>query len=315
MGFFQDLFGGKSRGATVNVPQFQLPDYAEQVPQELLGLIRQGVGAQVPMPQEYGIASQALQNILGLQPQQFQFPMDAIQQALAAQQALQLQDYQKQIRPMLAQQGQLDSSYYTNLISDFLRNQQAQTYGTTADLLTQQALQNLQLQQYFPQLQSGVAGQLTGLGSNIAGLNLQNIQLPYQTSIPAMQGFLTNVAMPIAGKNLEQANLASQVELNKRQQDLAAKTAANQGIGNFALSTLMGGLGGLSAFGGAGGLSGFAQGALQGAQGISPFQSQLLGSMGTQQQSSYTPQYSNAQINQLMQPIQAPNLRFNWQYQ
>src|SRR3990167_1601157 len=178
---------------------------------EYLGLVRGGVGktltepseyglvsqqlqnllgfqppiTQIGMPQEYGIASQTLQDILGLQPQQFQFPMEDIQRALASQQQLQYQDYLNQIRPLMAQQGQLDSSAYTNLIGKFLQGQQTQTYGTTADLLTQQAQQNLALQQYFPQLRSAVSGQLAGLGGQQADLQRLNAQLQY--SLPEFQ--------------------------------------------------------------------------------------------------------------------------------
>lgn len=163
--------------------------------QNLLGF--QPSITQITTPQEYGIASQALQDILGLQPEEFQFPMADIQKALEAQQAVQLEDYLKQIRPVLAQQGQLDSSYYTNLLGDYIQRQQAQTYGTTADLLTQQALQNLQLQQYFPQLRSGVAGQLAGLGGQQADIQRLNAQLQYL--LPEYQSGILNQLQGVGG--------------------------------------------------------------------------------------------------------------------
>ncbi|HDN59681.1 MAG TPA: hypothetical protein ENF20_06965 [Candidatus Marinimicrobia bacterium] len=167
--------------------QSQIPGWATGLPDETLRYLRQGVGQQIPVPQEYGAASDWLQQALQYQPDKFQYPMEEIQKALQAQQAIQFQDYLKQVRPMMAQQGQLDSSAYTNLIGEYMKGQQAQQYGTTAELLTQQALQNLQTQRWLPEFQTGVAGHLAGLGQQQAALSEANIKLPYQTYIPGFQ--------------------------------------------------------------------------------------------------------------------------------
>ena len=156
------------KGERPSVPQFQLPEYARGLPNETLALIRSQVGKQSAIPEEFDLSSQLLQQLAGTSADQFQFPVQDIQNALASQQAIQLEDFQKQIRPLLAAQGQLDSSAHTNLLSDFLQGQQSQALGTTADVLTQQALNNLQLQQFIPQFQSGIAGQLAGVGGQRA---------------------------------------------------------------------------------------------------------------------------------------------------
>lgn len=167
-------------------PMYELPSWAAGLPEEQLKYIRQFAGqGGLQMPSEYGISSQALQGMLGYQPQQFQFPMEAIQQALDAQQAQQLQQYQEQIRPVLARQGQLDSSSYTNLLDRYLQGQQTSRLGNTANLLTQQAQQNFDLSKWLPQFQSGVAGQLAGVGGQKANVNQLNLTTPFQTYIPA----------------------------------------------------------------------------------------------------------------------------------
>src|SRR3990167_899827 len=105
--------GGKQPSA----PAYQLPGWASGLPEEQLALIRSASGKTAAMPQEYDIASQALQGLLGTSPDQFQFPMQDIQQALSAQQGIQYQDYLNQIRPIMAAQGPLDSSWVKNRIS------------------------------------------------------------------------------------------------------------------------------------------------------------------------------------------------------
>jgi len=315
-------------------PEFQLPEWAKGLPEETINLIRQGIGQQATTPPEYDIASQSLQSLLGYnptpqivgipedyatarqgftdlagyQPDQFALPMDEIQQALAAQQAIQLEQYQKQIRPMLAQQGQLDSSYYTNLLGDYMKNQQAQTYGTTADLLTQQAQQNAQIQQWLPQFQSGVygslanlgtqqsgidqynaaiqnqfaqftpqlqsqvAGQLAGIGGQRTALDQFNLQLPYQTYIPAMQNQYGQ-GLQQGNAMTNQANLGYQADMQQyQQQQQQMQGLINSGT-SLALGAATGGLSGLAGLYGqnsSGQDIGFGGGALMGLQGITP---------------------------------------------
>ena len=256
--------------------------------QELLGYARQGVGKTLAEPSEYGYVSDYLKNLMGYQPSQFQFPMEDIQKALSAQQGLQMQDYLQQIRPSLASQGQLDSTYYTNLLGKYLQGQQAQTYGTTADLLTQQALNNMQIQQWLPSFQSGVAGQLAGLGGQRAGINQYNLEYPYQTYIPALSGIFGQ-GMGLAGQQY-QANLVPyQYEIQRYEADRQAKKQQQQQLmqllGGAAMGAVTGGIGGFAGMypSIAGGTMGsFGQGALQGLGGYSP----SLANLG---RSSYLP--------------------------
>jgi len=327
-----------------SVPEYQLPAWAEGLPSETLDIIRQSVGAQAATPPEFDIASQSLQGLLGTQltpqtvgipedyatarqgftglagyqPDQFAFPMDEIQQALAAQQAIQMEQYQKQIRPMLAQQGQLDSSYHTNLLGDYLQGQQAQTYGTTADLLTQQAQQNAQIQQWLPQFQSGVygslanlgtqqsgidqynaamqnqfaqynpqfqsqiAGQLAGLGGQRSALDQFNLQLPFQTTIPAFQQQYGQ-GLQEGGARTQQANLGYQADLQayqQQQQQMQGLIGSGVGLGVGALTGGLSGAQGLFGTNPSGKDIGFGGGALLGLQGINPQSYGLSQSLG-----------------------------------
>lgn len=282
-------FGGDEEEPTA--PAFTLPEWARGLPPETLELIRGQVGAQVAEPAEYGISSQALQQMLGYQPEQFQFPMEEIQQAMAAQQALQMEQYQKQIRPTLAGMGQLDSTYYANLLSDFMKGQQAQTYGTTADLLTQQAQQNLQTQQWLPQFQAGVAGQLGGLGGQRAGLEQFNLQLPFQTTIPALQQ-MYGTGLQQAGQEFQAALVPYQQQLQSYQQQQQQQAALMQGLGSLSLMAATGGMSG--AMGLIPGVTGFGGGAMMGlGQGLG------MGSpMGMYQQYGYSPQIPTSTIAQ-----------------
>lgn len=164
---------------------------------------------QLQEPAEYGQMAQGLQGLLDYTPERFAYPMADIQKALEAQQALQLEQYQKQIRPVLAGQGQLDSTYYANLLDQYLRGQQAQTYGTTADLLTQQALQNLQLSQWAPQFKSNILGQVGNLGQVRQGTQQYNVALQnaLQEWIPYQR---QNMAAALAGMGSQKLGLEQQ---------------------------------------------------------------------------------------------------------
>lgn len=191
-----------------------IPSYSRaEIPADLLSYIQSGVGKTLAEPSEYGISSQALQDLLGYTPEQFQYPMDEIQQALAAQQALQMEQYQKQLRPIMANQGQLDSTYYANMIGDYLKGQQAQTYGTTADLLTNQATQNYDLSKWLPTFRGGAAEALAGLGSNRTGIQQYNMEYPYKTYIPAYQSAY--------GQSMDEGANRYQSAMNQFNQDMA----------------------------------------------------------------------------------------------
>lgn len=230
------LRGGGGDDEAPNPPQYQMPEWASGLPPEILNYIRQGVGKQVTEPSEYGISSQALQQMLQYQPSQFAYPMEDIQKALDAQQSLQMQDYLEQIRPIMANQGQLDSSSYTNLVSDFLRGQQTQRYGTVADLLTNQANQNYQLNTWLPQYRASVAQALQGVGGARQGVQQYNMEYPYQTYIPALN------TMYGQGFNLGDRQYQSlQAQYQKDLQDFQTKASQKSGM-----------LGSLGTLGGAG---------------------------------------------------------------
>jgi hypothetical protein len=370
MSWLSDLFGGDSPER----PAYPIYDTSNLQPliDEYLNLARGGIGktlseppeyslisqqlqnllgfqpsvTQITAPQEYGMASQTLQDILGLQPQAFQFPMEDIQKALSAQQGIQLNDYLKQIRPVLAQQGQLDSSYYTNLLGDFLQQQQAQTYGTTADLLTQQAQQNLALQQYFPQLKTSAAGQLAGIGTQQAdiqrlnaqlqyllpqyqsgilnqlqgiggarsGIEQYNMQYPYQTYLPALQSGY-GIQKGLQDSLFQQALGAQQQEMGAYNQAKESYDATRAMLWQAGLGALTGGLGAIPGL--AGGLGGALTGGLGGFTGTlgsmvggglqqSNSLSSLLGKLGNT--SSSMPDY-NSLLNYQSMYTQQPNLK------
>lgn len=286
-------------------PGLAIPAWAQGLPPEILDMIRQQAGQQLPEPAEYGISSQALQAMLGYQPEQFQLPISDIQQALAAQQQLQMQDYQRQIRPILAQQGQLDSTYYADLLGKYLQGQQAQTYGTTADLLTQQALQNLNLQQWLPQFQAGVAGQLAGLGGQRAGIGQFNLQLPFQTTIPALQQ-MYGTGLQEAGQQFSANLIPYQQDLQKYMADQAQQQAMMQMIGQLAGTAIGGTVGGP---GGAmmgsqlgGSLGGTVGGGAQGGYGYQPQAYQYGYQQPTSQYGYQLPPYGMQQAQSRYRP-------------
>src|SRR3990167_1213821 len=270
-------YGGGDGDDKPEAPAFQLPSYAQGLPEEQLALIRARIGKTAGTPQEFDIASQALQGLLGTQASQFQFPREAIQQALDAQQAQELQRYQQQVNPLLAQRGQFDSSTRENLLTDFLGYQSTARLGTTADLLTQEAQQNLQLQQFIPQFQSGIAGQLAGLGGQRSALDQFNLTLPFQTTIPGL-GNVYNQGLALGDRDIAQQNLQFQADLQDYQQKQAQQSQLFSQLGQLGAAGLTGGLSGLAP-GGAGFFGGTLQG-LQGTAGTAQLLSQFPGLSG-----------------------------------
>jgi hypothetical protein len=220
---------GKSYEAPT-VPQYTLPSWAESLPPEIIDYIKQGVGQTLSQPAEYDIASQQLQSLLGQTPEQFAYPMADIQKALEAQQGLQYEQYQKQIRPTMAAQGQLDSTYYANMLSDFLKNQQSQSLSNTANLLTNQATQNFQLQQWLPQFKASVSQALQGVGGAKSGIEQYNMQYPYQTYIPALSNMFGQ-GMNLGNQQYQSAMNQYQAALNEYNQNVADASAKWQSLG------------------------------------------------------------------------------------
>ena len=248
-------------------PTFNIPSGTEGLLEQIRSLIEGQVGQQLQEPGEFGIASNQLQQLLGIQPEQFQFPTEEINRALQAQQALQFEEFQRQIRPLAAAQGQLESTGFTNQIGQFLQGQQAQSLGFNADLLTQQALQNLQLQQFIPQFQAGVSGQLVGLGGQRAGIDQFNLQLPFQTTIPAFQQ-LFGQGLGQAQGEFGAASQGFQAELQQQQRQEDFMNQLLFGVGSLGFSTLGGGVAGQQGL--LGPDVGFGQGALAGGFGFAP---------------------------------------------
>jgi len=265
------LFGG---GEQPIPPQFQLPEFAQGLQPEILDLIRGQSGQTLQQPDEFGIASNALQGLLQQQPDQFQLPIQEIQDALSAQQDIQMQQFLDTIRPIAARQGQLDSSAFQNQVGGFLQNQQAQSLGSRADLLTQQALQNLQTQRALPGFQAGVAGQLAGLGGQRAGIDQFNLQLPFNTSIPALQNVFSQ-GLSQGDREFQSALLPFQQQQNQFDQEQAQRQQLLQGLGSLGTSALTGGFSALG--GGFGPDVSFLQGAGLGLGGTQPISPSLQG--------------------------------------
>jgi len=262
MSWLSDLFGSSPERPAV--PSWQPTPGLEGLPAEIRALIQQGVGAQVPEPAEYGVTSEALQRMLQLQPEQFQLPIEDLLQAQQAQQAIQQQDWLKQIRPGMAAQGQLESTYMTDLLGDFIRRQQVESLGMGSQLRMQEALENLTTQRWLPEYQAGVAGQLGALGGQRAQLGLQNIQLPFQTTVPAFQ--------QLYGTGLSEAQQRMQQQMAGYQQEMDVYNQQKQSYDQMRAMLWQGGLGavtgGLGAIPGlAGGLEGVTTGALGGLTG------------------------------------------------
>mgnify|MGYP001561314769 CR=1 FL=1 len=101
----------------------------------------------------------------------------------------QLQQFQKQLRPVAAQQGWLDSTYYANMLSDYMQQQNAMTNAQIPGILGQQYQTQAgmagqgyeaQLLQYLQQLQQR-QNLWKQLGSNLTGLAFN--QTPQQQSM------------------------------------------------------------------------------------------------------------------------------------
>ena len=274
-------------GDMPEAPGFQLPEWAQGLPEETLNLIRQQIGQQVPEPGEYGMASQGLQGLMGYQPQAaaYQLPIEQIMAAQRQQQGLDLSRYQEQLRPTLAGQGQLDSTYYADMLGKYLQGQGAQSSQTMADLQIQQAMQNLnyqqQLQQWTPQFQAGILGQLAGLGGQRFGVGQYQAELPFKTTIPALSG-MYSTGLGQAGQQHQAALPQYQAELGQWQQQKAQQQQMMQQLGSLGMSAATGGIGGMAGLypGISSGMGGFGQGALMGLGGYSPGMAQMFSQLG-----------------------------------
>lgn len=189
MGFLSSLFGSDDPA-----PTYQ--SYSQPGQEDLTRLINQLLisGYQNPqtlqLPEEYLQAGGIYGQIANQPFQQFQFPLEDIRSALDAQQNQSIQDYSKYINPILARQGALDSTYAANLYSDYINRLGTGRLGTEADILTQQALQNLQARQVYDQSRLQGAGGLENVGAARGNINQFNQTFPYQYQIPAGQNQL-----------------------------------------------------------------------------------------------------------------------------
>lgn len=224
--------GGGDEDAPV-APSYTLPDWAQDIPTDVLNYLNQAGSTTLSYPSEYSTVADTLNQLLNYQTTDFAYPMTDIQSALASQQALQLEDYQKQIRANLAKQGQLDSTYYTDLLSNYLKNQQSQSLTNTANLLTNQAEQNYNLQTWLPQFKTSVAQALQNLGTSKSGIDTSNLSNLYSVA---------NALNSLYGTGLNQANSEYTAALNAYQQQLDEYNQ-NQTGGLF--GGLMGSAGGL----------------------------------------------------------------------
>lgn len=278
--------GGDSGGDAPTPPTYDqsFPAWAKGLPQEQIDLYRQIANNQIQQPAQYQQASDIYSKLANYQPSQFQYPMADIQKALQAQQDLQYQQYQKQINPILASQGQYDSSYRTNLNSDFLKGQQAQNYGTTANLLTNQANQNYDLSKWLPQIQGQAAQGLQGVGT--AQANLQNLNNQGLNTSAAGLGNVFGQGVTLGNNEYQSAQAQYQAALNQynqQQQSNSNMFGALGTIGGAGLGALFAApTGGLSLAGGAalGGLAGGTASTLFGGSGSSISPSSALSIAG-----------------------------------
>jgi len=262
---YYPIGGGGGDDDEPQAAPFVLPGFAQGLPEEQLALIRSQIGKTVAAPGEFDIASQSLQGLLGISPDQFQFPLEAINQALDAQQAQQLQRFEENVNPLLAQRGQLDSTTRENQLGRFLSDQGTSRLGTTADLLTQQAQQNFQLAQFLPQFQSQIAGQLGGLGGQRVALDQFNFQIPQQQANAL--GGVFNQGIDLGQRRINQSNLQFQADLQARLAQQQQQSQLFQSLGSLGFSGITGGASGASGL--LGKDVGFGGGFLQGVQGTS----------------------------------------------
>ena len=235
--------GDKYSAPSAPMWEQQIPESLQSYFPDMVAYLNSLKGQQLQMPTEYGQAGDYLSNYLN-NPPSFNYPMEDIMKALEAQQALQQQDYLNQLRPLYAQQGQLDSSAYTNAIGKYMQGQQSTSYNRIADLLTQQALTNLGIQQTLP----GVAQGLSGIGTQKAGIEQFNLNQPYQSYIPAMN-ILYNQGMNYATNQYGSEMVPYQQEMEIQLANKAASQAQQQQLmgmlGSLGLTAVTGGLGGL----------------------------------------------------------------------
>jgi len=127
-------------------------------------------------PAEYGLASNKFQSLMGTDP------TEQIMAGLTAQQDIDRQKYEKYINPLMASQGQYDSTYRANMLGDYLSQQQATALG-----------QRGQLAQWVPEFQSGLATSLGNLGSQISSSNQgwygQGLGYTTLANTPQQRGF------------------------------------------------------------------------------------------------------------------------------
>jgi len=127
-------------------------------------------------PAEYGLASNKFQSLMGTDP------TEQIMAGLTAQQDIDRQKYEKYINPLMASQGQYDSTYRANMLGDYLSQQQATALG-----------QRGQLAQWVPEFQSSLATSLGNLGSQISSSNQgwygQGLEYTTLANTPQQRGF------------------------------------------------------------------------------------------------------------------------------
>jgi len=161
----------------------QWPTWMEQVRQGTMN------------PAEYGLASNKFQSLMGTDP------TEQIMAGLNAQQDIDRQKYEKYINPLMASQGQYDSTYRANMLGDYLAQQQSTALG-----------QRGQLAQWVPEFQAGLAGQLGNLGSQISssGSDWYNKGLGYTglENTPIQRGFELEYAK-VAKRQAADEQLAS----------------------------------------------------------------------------------------------------------
>jgi len=147
----------------------------------LQDLYNQYQNASVSTPSQWNTANDLYNQLANYQMSDYAYPVEDLTAAIKAQQAIASEDYIKSIKSNLASQGQLDSSYYTNLLSDYTQQQQSDYLNQYASILSANADRNYSAQQLLANLKSTAASGLSNLGSLYSNLDLTNLALPLET--------------------------------------------------------------------------------------------------------------------------------------
>jgi len=330
MSFLSNLFGGGG-GNSPSLPALSTPESTisnSAILSALQNLYSGYQNASVAAPSQWETATDLYNQLANYQMSDYAYPVEDLTAAIKAQQDLAQQDYLKSMKSTLGAQGQLDSSYFTNLLSDYTKEQQSDYLSQYANILSANADRNYSAQQLVSGLKSTAASGLSGLGSLYNNLDLTNLMLPlntYGAGMTDLYGLGTSesnrqysAAMQQYEKDLqeyndEQANKGNMIGSLGTLAGMAAGTFLFPGIG----TALGGSLGGTasSLFGGSA-ASGSSLGSLLGGAGSTGTSdiSSLLKYLNSSQGVSATPSADLSSIYRSNFQMPSLSSRYNASY-